>query len=255
MSNLKLIKIVSVLGTTSILALGALGLPSAHAADNATTTANLTVNTGALTMYAGDAVANNDLCVGTNGSANFLQDNGSSLAVTCTTAENSVNFDPLAVKSTRDSTSVTTINDILFEDLSGSTANTYSVAVTLGNLVNGTNSGEDVVLGSNPDAVATAESGDAPSGANAGKLYCVFDPSVGGTQGIAPGAAASQTLSKGTKATVISTLASNNVFNTASASVVPGRYDLDGATLQCRVPAFVTAGSYTQAITFTVTAS
>lgn len=256
MSKLKILSSVAVLGAASVFAVTGLYLPSVQAQNNADTNASLTVTAGTLNMYAGDATDNNDLCIGTNGGASFIQDNGSTTTVTCTTAESAVAFSGLNVNSVRQSTTVATINDILFEDLSGSTNNTYAVAVTIGNLINGTNTGSDILLGSNPDVatVETTADANAPTGGDAGKLYCVFDPSVGTTKGITPGSADLATLTKGVKTTVIATNTSVAVFGSNGADIDPGRYDLDGASHYCRVPAYVTTGTYSQALSFTVSA-
>lgn len=57
------------------------------------------------------------------------------------------------------------------------------------------------------------------------------------------------------KTTITSNQASVNLFSTGGLQVVPGRYDIDGVTSKCRIPAYSNNGNYTQTIYFTVVAS
>jgi hypothetical protein len=260
MLKFKILSSIAAIGSISVLALSSITLTTK--AQN--TTGNLTINAGALTLYPGDATDNNDLCaIGDTTAYTFVQDDGTNFGspLTCSSAEQTVSYGTISVTSSRQTVN-TTINDILFEDLSGTTLNAYSVAATMGNFING-GSGRNVALGANPDAAAD-ESGvdaDAPTSADAGKLYCTLNPQAGGSNvdGITPGAARASLneaeLVKGAKTTVIANATSVNIFSTGGNQVVPGRYDADGVTSKCRIPAYVDAGSYTQQISFTVTAS
>jgi hypothetical protein len=260
MLKFKLLSSIAAIGSVSVLALSSITL-STNAQN---TTGNLTINAGALTLYPGDTIDNNDLCaIGDVAAYTFVQDDGTDFgsALTCSADEQTVSYGTISVSASRQTVN-TTINDILFEDLSGTTQNAYSVAATMGNFING-GSGRDVELGENPDT-AGDESGidvDAPIDGDAGKLFCTLNPQAVGSNldGITPGAARAALneaeLVKGAKTTVIANATSVNIFSTGGQQVVPGRYDADGVTSKCRIPAYVDAGSYTQQISFTVTAS
>lgn len=258
----KICKSAAFIGSISMLTLGLSYMP-VHAA-NDSTTASLTINAGQLTMYAGDGTDNNDLCpAGNTSNFNFLQDGGSNSSVTCSGAEQSVNFSTLSVLSSRQN-ATTTVNDVLFEDLSGSVDNTYNVTVTNVTDLIRQGGGNNIVLGSFPDLASTGAGSDsdpdAPSASNNGKLFCTIDPSVGSIKGIAPGAAGDSTneakFVKGEKTTFSSAgNPSIEVFSTNGTDVAPGRYDIDNVGYKCRIPAYVNSGTYTQTITFTVTSS
>jgi hypothetical protein len=228
-----------------------------------TTFAGLCVNTGSLTLYPGDATADNDLCAtGDTGTYQFVKDDGSlNDPVTCGTNEQTVTYQAINVSASRQTIN-TTINDILFEDLTGSNLNSYSVSATFGNFVNG-GSGRNIALGANPDGAGdeTQIDADAPGSANAGKLYCTINPQAVGSKvtGINPGSARQsgnlQKLVKGSKTTITSNSDSVNLFSTGGEQAVPGRYDIDGVTSKCRVPAYSDNGNYSQTIYFTVVAS
>ena len=260
MLKFKILSSIAAIGSISVLALSSITL----GANAQNTTGNLTINAGALTLYPGDATENNDLCaIGDVAAYTFVQDDGTNFGspLTCAASEQTVSYGTISVTATRQTVN-TTINDILFEDLSGTTLNAYSVAATMGNFING-GTGRNVVLGANPDTAAdeTGLDADAPASADAGKLFCTLNPQAGGSNldGITPGAARAglneAKLVKGAKTTVIANATSVNIFSTGGQQVVPGRYDADGVTSKCRIPAYVDAGSYTQQISFTVTAS
>ncbi len=226
---------------------------------NGSSCAILNVAPGALNMYAGDAVDNNDLC-----SAGFFDtittrdDSGVDTLLECSEIEQSVNFASVNVLATRQTTA-TSIFDILFEDLTGSNDNVYNVSVTFSNIIN-KSSGSDLVLGSNPDSGGdeSAQFSYAPSGADSGKLYCYIDPATSGSiRGIASNAAgqpANQALfTPASASTITSTTAAAGVFGNTSPSLA-GRYDIDNVDYECRLPGYLDAGRYTQQLSFTVVA-
>lgn len=221
------------------------------------------VDSGALTLYPGDATDNNDLCETGNISINnyFVDDNGdlSLTPSTCSPLEQGVTFSPISVSSSRQNVT-TTIYDILFEDLTGSEDNTYTVNGTISNLIN-QNGGSNIVLGTNPDGATleTTQDPDAPTNADSGKLYCTLDPSSGTIAAIIPTPARTQpglnNLIQGPKTTIIDTSTSISIFNTSGNDVLAGRYDIDGVNFKCRIPAYVDQGTYKQNIVLTVIAS
>lgn len=252
-------KILSILACLTIV--GSLSIVSVNAQD--TTNASLVVTGGSLTMYAGDANDNNDLCAPADtATRSFIQDGGTTTSVTCGTPERSVSLSSISVLSTRQNTT-TTINDVLCEDLTGSTDNTYSVSVTVGNLIN-QGSGSNIVLGANPDGakLETASDTDAPANADAGKLYATYTPGSA-IKAIAPESARAGTniadgnFTPGAKTTVITTggtLGTIGVYSTSS-DTIARRFDSDNNTLKYRIPAFPNASNYVGGVTYTCTAS
>lgn len=244
-------------GLASFVAIAGLSLVPVKAQDTTVTTLNITA--GALTMYAGDATDNNDLCASLDTATyNFMQDGGTTSSVTCSAAERTVALTGITVSSSRQSTSPATINDILCEDLTGSEDNTYSVAATIGNLVNG-GAGSSITLGTNPDTAGleTALDADAPIADDAGKVFATLDPFSGTVASIAPEAvrnATSPDFTSGAKTTVIATATSIGVYS-SGADTAARRFDQDGATVKYRIPAFADAAAYTGSIIFTCTAS
>ncbi len=253
----KTLKTMLGLAAASTMALSTIVLP---ANAQANTTATLDVTPGALTMYAADATDNNDLCAnGSTATITVRDDAGVDSSLACTAAEQAVNFAAVSVLSTRQTTD-TILYDTLFEDLTGSEANIYNVSATFGNLINGSG-GSNVVLGANPDLAGDEVSGIAyaPTGADAGKLFCYIDPATNGAiKGIAPGAAGeavNQALfTPASASTIIDNATASAVFGNASASVA-GRYDIDLVDYECRLPAFLDAATYTQVLSYTVAAS
>ena len=244
-------------GLASLVAVAGLSLVSVKAADTTVTT--LSITAGALTMYAGDAINNNDLCAsGDTATYNFMQDGGTTSSVVCSAAERTVALTGISVTSSRQSTSPATINDILCEDLTGSEDNTYSVAATIGNLVN-QGAGSSITLGSNPDSatVETSLDADAPTATDAGKVFATLDPFSGVVASIAPESvrnATSPDFTSGAKSTVISTATSIGVYS-SGADTAARRFDQDGGTIKYRIPAFADAASYNGSIVFTCTAA
>ncbi|MEI6729282.1 MAG: CUB domain-containing protein, partial [bacterium] len=228
-----------------------------------TTFAGLCVSTGSLTLYPGDSIADNDLCSsGDTGTYQFVRDDGILTdPITCSPAEQSLTYQAINISPNRQSIN-TTINDILFEDLTGSSLNAYSVSATFGNFIN-QGTGRNIALGANPDEKGEEgnEDIDAPTSTDSGKLYCAINPQAAGSKvtGINPGAARAsnnqQKLVKGSKTTITSNQASVNLFSTGGLQVLPGRYDIDGVTSKCRIPAYSSNGNYSQTIYFTVVAS
>lgn len=252
-------KILSILAC--LTAVGSLSIVSVNAQD--TTDANLVVTGGSLTMYAGDANDNNDLCAPADTSTrDFIQDDGTTTSVTCGTPERSVSLSSISVLSTRQNTT-TTINDVLCEDLTGSTDNTYSVSATIGNLIN-QGAGSDIELGTNPDGATleTAADTDAPTNTDAGKLYATYTPGSA-IKAIAPESAragasvADGDFTVGAKTTVTTTGGAPGtigVYSTSSATLAR-RFDSDTNTLKYRIPAFPNASNYVGGVTYTCTAS
>jgi hypothetical protein len=245
-------KILSILAC--LTAVGSLSIVSVNAQD--TTDANLVVTGGSLTMYAGDANDNNDLCAPADTSTrSFIQDDGTTTSVTCGTPERSVSLSSISVLSTRQNTT-TTINDVLCEDLTGSTDNNYSVAATIGNLIN-QGAGSDIELGVNPDGATleTAADTDAPINADAGKLYATYTPGSA-IKSIAPESArtvADVDFTPGSKTTTVNTATSIGIYS-ASATAAR-RFDSDTNTLKYRIPSFPNASNYVGGVTYTCTAS
>lgn len=242
-------------GVSSLIAVAGINLVSVVAQD--TTNANLTIDPGALTMYAGDGINNNDLCPPADaGTYNFKQDDGTTASVTCGAAERSVTLTSLEVLSNRQITTAT-IHDVLCEDLTGSLNNTYSVSATINNLVN-QGAGSDILLGSNPDGMPEGNDleSDAPQGTNNGLLYATYTPGTD-LKAIEPESArgaADADFTAGAKTTVINTTTSIGVYSTA-ADTNARRFDSDNNTIKYRIPAFPDADSYLGGIVYTCTAS
>lgn len=254
------IKILS--GLASVIAIAGLSLVSVKAQDTTVTTLDITP--GALTMYAGDATDNNDLCAtGDIATYNFMQDGGTTSSVTCSASERRISLTGISVRSTRQNTTPATINDILCEDLTGSENNTYSVSAQIGNLVN-QGSGSNVTLGSNPDGITTEADTDKPSAlltpsfatGDDLKIFATIDPFSGVVASIAPEVtrnAVSPDFTSGAKQSVIATATSVGVYS-SGADTASRRFDQDGATIKYRIPAFVDAATYNGSIVFTCSA-
>lgn len=253
----KTLRTVLGFAAASTMALSTVVLP---ANAQANTTATLAVTPGALTMYAADATDNNDLCAnGSTATITVRDDSGVDSSLTCTAAEQAVNFAAVSVLSTRQTTD-TILYDTLFEDLTGSEDNIYNVSVTFGNLEN-QGTGADIVLGANPDLAGDESAGIAyaPTGGDAGKLFCYLDPATNGSiKGIAPGAAGetvNQALfTPASASTILDNVTASDVFGNAS-DAVAGRYDIDAVDYECRLPAYLDAATYTQVLSYTVAAS
>jgi hypothetical protein len=220
-----------------------------------TTCATLDVSSGALNLFPADGNDNNDMClIGNTDSFNFTQDNKSELAVTCSGLENSVMFSSLSVRPFRQNT-VTILNDILFEDLTGSGSQIYSLSATFGNLIN-QGGGKNINLGTNPDLVGdeSVANIEAPSGVEAGLLYCSIDPSTGNIEGIKPNNADGGSFSVGSRSTITNNITAAELYFSNS-PVRPGRYDMDNVDYICRIPAYPSSGTYSQEIIITIAAS
>lgn len=260
-------------GLASVVAVAGLSLVSVKAAD--TTVTSLTVGAGALTMYAGDATDNNDLCETGNVSTGnlFMQDGGTlSSAITCAPAEQTVTLTGVNVRSSRQSTTPAVVNDILCEDLTGSEDNTYSVTATIGDLDNrdpgnpaNPGPGADIVLGSNPDtALQASEETAEPDIAtitSGGNLFAIWNPADAEVANIAPETARlanvageSPSFTSGALTVVDSAIDPVGVYSTA-ADTIARRFDQDLSTLKYRIPAFVDAGLYRGSIVFTCAAT
>ncbi len=216
----------------------------AQAAD---TTVNFNVTAGSLTMYAGDAIGNDDICTPSDDATTVE-------LVPCSVAERSVTLSALSVASTRQVTN-TTINDILFEDLRGQATSGYSVAATVSDLT--ASGGKTITLGANPDGALTDADTDAPTLTDNGKLFATLNPSVGSIAVLGPTSAVTGGItnySAGAKTSVISTTTAVTVFQT-TAPVQAARSNIDGVTFKYRVPAFVQTGAYSGTITYTITPS
>lgn len=250
-------------GLASVVAVAGLSLVSVKAQDTTVTTLN--VGAGALTMYAGDATNNNDLCETGNVTTGnlFRQDDGTfSAAITCSPAEQTVALTGITVRSSRQSTTPAVVNDILCEDLTGTEDNTYSVSATIGDLDN-QGAGSDIVLGANPDtADQTAETtADADATGLAGKIFATWEPADAEVANIAPETARvlnvageSPDFTSGAKTIVDLNSDIVGVYSTA-ADTVARRFDQDLSTLKYRIPAFVDAGTYRGSVIFTCAAT
>jgi hypothetical protein len=239
-----------------VLALSATSL-GVSAADNTDVTLNIT--SGALTIYAGDSVDNNDICTQTNiDNANVVEVNKSNVAlanVTCSLVEDDVTLGSISVASSRQ-TVTTSIQDIVFEDLRGSATSNYTITATVSDFVDGT---KKIELGTNPDTANGDLDPNAPTTPFLNTLFAVLDPSAGIKEAIRPGSAISAgvaDLSVGSLTTVVKDTSDASpsvvtLLNT-TAPVITGRYDLDATAFKLRVPAFVEAGSYSGAITLTI---
>ena len=221
-----------------------------------TTDVTLTVTAGALTIFAGDDVDNNDICTQTNiDNADTVEVNKASEAtatVTCADTEDDVTFGSIAVSSDRQTVS-TTINDIVFEDLRGNATANYTITATVSDFEDGAKA---ITLGANPDTEDSDADADAP-GDNT--LFAVVDPSGSAMDAIRPGAAETAgvadfsvgSLTTVTKDTTDTAPDVVTLVSTTSA-VVAGRYDMDATTFKLRIPAFVEQGSYSGAVTLTI---
>jgi hypothetical protein len=265
----KTLRTVLGLAAASTMALSTVVLP---ANAQANTTATLTVTPGSLTMYAADATDNNDLCVsGTNDTITVVNDAGGEVSLGCTDAEHAVSFSAISVKATRQTTT-TVLHDTLFEDLTGSELNRYTVSVAFGDLINGSG-GSNIVLGANPDGAGN-EDGAIAYAPSDGSLFCHFDPTelnplapsdpgydadYKAIKGIAPAAAgleANMALFQPASASTVTEAGGtpSDVFGNATAALA-GRYDIDDVRYECRLPAYLDAGTYTQVLSYTVAAS
>jgi hypothetical protein len=212
-------------------------------------------NVGALNMYAGDSSSNNDMCgVGETGTKDFIQDNGTTASVICNNSQRSVGLSNISVLSTRQNTS-TIINDVLCEDLTGSTNNTYSVSATIGDLVN-QGTGNSINLGTNPDgaSVEIADDSDAPISTDAGKIYATYIPGAA-IKVIAPESArttADVDFTAGPKVTTVNSSTTIGVYS--STATTARRFDSDGNILKYRIPSFPNTGNYTATLTYTCSA-
>jgi hypothetical protein len=243
----------SVLGVVSVVAIST-GI-SASAQANSTVT--LTVNAGALTMYAPDGNDNNDFCASeTDSGLTLIADDGSETSgYDCSTnTELGMSLSDISVQASRQLVSGS-LDDVLFEDLSGNGDQPYSVTLSgITDLQNG-GSGSDIVLGSNPDGASSDSATGAPSTGAA--LYAYVDQTGGTIKGITPEGVDNTDFSTGSTAQTITAAGdpSVDIFSTGGTSVNPGRYDLDGLEVYYRIPAYVDAGTYTSTLTFTVAAS
>jgi hypothetical protein len=247
-------KFTKVLGLVSLVAISGVASIGVFAADN--TNVSLEVTGGQLTIYAGDATNNNDICTPANNTAGTVVDTttsgGSATSVTCAPSESAISLSGLTVASSRQNATAT-IYDVLFEDLRGLAAPDYTVTATVSDFSAG--AGKTIALGSNPDAVTSDTDSDAPTVlADTNKLFAAVNPSVGtitilrDATTIANG---TTNYSKGSNTTVVSTSSAVTLESTTG-GVRPGRVDLDGTTFKLRVPALVQAGSYTGTITQTI---
>ena len=246
-------KLTKFLGFASLVAITGVASIGVFAADD--TNVSLTVTGGQLTIYAGDATNNNDICTPANNTAGTVVDTttsgGAATSVTCDPSESAIALTGLTVASTRQNATAT-ISDILFEDLRGLAAPDYTVTATVSDFSAGV--GKTIALGSNPDAVTSDTDADAPTLTNANKLFAAVNPSVGTITILRDATTIANGItnySKGSNTTVVSTATAVTLESTTG-GVRPGRVDLDGTTFKLRVPALVQAGSYTGTITQTI---
>jgi hypothetical protein len=213
-------------------------LPLSVSAQN--TTVNLNITAGVLTLYAGDAVDNNDICT--------VADDGNVVeTIACNASERTISLTGLTTTNQRQNTSAT-IEDVLFEDLRGLATTTYTVSASVSDFTDGT---KTIALGSNPDGATTDADADAPVNSS---IFAVLDPSIGTVDTIAPAIAeADQTkFTPGSRTVITNTTTTTTILTTGVNSVLPSRTEIDGTEFKLRVPAYVAAGNYTGTITFTI---
>ena len=247
-------KLTKAIALVSLVAIATAGTIGVSAQD--TTNVSLTVTGGQLTIYAGDAADNNDICTPTNITNGDTVDTtisgGTAASVICSTAENSITLTGLTVASSRQNATAT-VNDILFEDLRGLATSGYTITATVSNFVVPATS-KAITLGTNVDAVTSDTDPDAPTAGDANKLFAALNASGGTITVIRDATTIAEGITnyqKGANTTVVATTTPVTLLST-TAPVRPGRVDLDGTTFKLRVPALVQAGAYTGTITQTI---
>ncbi len=250
-NNSKLTKVIGLLSLATIATVSTIGVSAAD-----TTNVSLEVTGGQLTIYAGDATDNNDICTPTNitngDTVDTSTSGGAAASVVCSSADNSLSLTGLTVASSRQSATAN-VEDVVFEDLRGLATANYTITATVSDFVVPSTS-KAITLGTNADAVTSDTDADAPTLGDANKIFAALNAS-GGTLSvlrdattIAEGVTNYQ---KGSNTTVVNTTSPVTLLST-TAAVRPGRVDLDGTTFKLRVPALVQAGSYTGTITQTI---
>ena len=169
-------EIGGVLVTLALLATGITVL-----AQNDSTGADLQVQGGSQTIYAGDGNDNDDICSPANiGAGDTVE------GVSCAATENSISLPNLFIRPNRQNPS-TTFSDVIVEDLRGFQTANYTVTAEVSNFVSG---GETIALGSNPDGFSGRDQGEVTGVVvtNGGSGYTqgattltISDPSGGGT--------------------------------------------------------------------------
>lgn len=234
-----MLKVNNLIDTKAVIALGlmtsVIGFGTVFAnAQTANTTVNLTINAGVATLYAGDAVDNDDICTPAN-------DTQVIETITCSAAERTVTLDAKSVLNIRQETN-TIVNDIVLDDLRGLALADYTVTATMCDLVGNQTSPVTYPLG---------YTGDGNSA-----LFARTNASVGTVAALKPASTVTaynaNNWTKGSNTTVTDTTTSISVFAT-NTDVVPGRYEIDAVGIGFELPAYIAVGSYTCNMTYTLT--
>jgi hypothetical protein len=258
---MKLKKISKVIGVVAVASMAAFSTVGASA-QSADSSLLLTINPGVLTMYAGDGTDNNDICTATNNANEDTVEvhaSGQAVAtVTCAPTESELSMSALNVASVRQSTTGT-MSDILFEDLRGVSASTYTITATASDYT--ASGGKVIPLGQNPDGVTADSVATGYSCASGTNLFTRINPSSTTPQNIFTVLRDATTIAEVDTATELVEAAATCIQSTATTASVfatptairPGRIDFDNMTVESRVQSYVQAGSYTSTMTFTIT--
>ena len=126
-------------------------------AQNDQTNTNVTVQSGALSLYAGDSNLNGDIC--TQGDIDATRTVES---IPCDSSENSISLPNIFIQNSRQNPS-TLLHDVIVEDLSGNATSSYTITAEVSNFV-GTNNASNVIeLGTNPDSASGLDAGEVTS--------------------------------------------------------------------------------------------
>ena len=139
-------EIGGVLLTLTLLATGVTVL-----AQNDSTGADLQVQGGSQTIYAGDGDNNNDIC-----SADDIAATRTVEGVECDATQNSISLPNLFIKPNRQNPS-TTFSDVIVEDLRGFQTANYTVTAEVSDFTSG---GDTIALGTNPDGFSGRDQGE-----------------------------------------------------------------------------------------------
>ena len=149
-------------------------------AQNDSTGADLQVQGGAQTIYAGDGTDNDDICSPAN-----IASSDTVEGVACDDAANSIALPNLFIKPNRQNPS-TVLHDIIVEDLRGFQTANYTVTAEVSDFTSGS---DTIALGTNPDGFSGRDQGeitgvvvtDGGTGyTQAGTTLTISDPSGGG---------------------------------------------------------------------------
>ena len=124
-------------------------------AQNDQTGADLSVQSGSQTIYAGDRIDNDDICTPASITAGSTVE-----GVTCSGDENSIALPSLFIRPNRQNPA-TVVHDIVIEDLRGFQNANYTVTAEVSDFTTG--GGASIDLGSNPDGITGADAGEVTS--------------------------------------------------------------------------------------------